>query len=137
MAAPITTQYRYVSGYGLTVCFTDNQGYNIGITPIAFANAAGTTSMTGTFSVNTSNTFTYVNLAPNMTGTAQVVINATASLIGDVLQIMAVGSTTATQSLVLSGNISSQTLSVGPNKTAFFYGQFNGTEFIGTGTVQS
>lgn len=132
----ITTQYRYISGYGLTYGETVNTGYNIGITPIAFNNAQGTTSMTGTFSVNTSNTFTYVNLANVGTGTAQVVVNATASLIGDTLNIMAIAGA-STYSVVLSGNISSQTLAVSANKTGFFYGQFNGTEFIGTGTVQS
>lgn len=131
-----TTKYRYVSGVGQRVGFTDNQGYNIGITPITFTAGSGTTSMSGTFSVNTSNSYTYVNLQGPLVGTANIVINATQGLIGDNLQIMVQGGS-ATQSVVLSGNISAQTVSVGVSKTAYFDGQFNGTEFIGTATVQS
>lgn len=131
------SQYRYNTNYGIRTGFTDNQGYNIGITPIVFTAAGGTTSMSGTFSVNTSNSFTYVNLVGPLTGNSYVNVNATYSYIGDQLCIMAQGSATATYSLTLDGNISSQVLSIGTGKTAYFTGQFNGTEFIGTGTVQS
>lgn len=132
MAQNITT-YRYNSGLGLRTGFTDNQGYNISITPIVATSGNGTTSMAGTFSVNTGNTtFNWVNLQNPLTGTANIVINATASQIFDELNIMVRGGS-ATQSVVLSGDcaaVTSLTTTLSPNKYMKINGQFNGTVFI-------
>ena len=125
MATP-TTQYRYVSGLGIRTGFTDNQGYNIGITPIVL------TQSSGTFSVNPSNLYTFVNLPTALTGTANIVINATSSLIFDHCDIMVQGGST-TYSVILSGNVASATsltTAIPPNKYSKISGMYNGTAFL-------
>lgn len=133
------TTYRYNSGLGLRTGFTDNQGYNISITPIVATSGAGTSSMTGTFSVNTGNTtYNWANLAAPLVGIANIVINATASQIFDQLTIMVQGGV-ATQSVVLSGDVKSATSltsTLSPSKFLLIDGMFNGQYFI-VNTIQT
>ena len=137
MAQSITT-YRYVSSYGIRTGSTDCTGYTLGVTPIVLASGQGTSSSSGTFSVNCSNDFTYVNLPNVLVGNANIVINATASQIYDHLEIMVKGGST-TYSVVLSGDVAaatSLTTSLTANKYLKYSGQFNGSVFI-LGSVQT
>ncbi len=134
MATP-TTQYRYVTSYGILSGSTDNTGYNYDITPIKFTTAQGTSSMFGTFSVYPMKNHTFVNLetVPSGTGTAQIVINATYSQIFDECTILAVGAASGTYSVVLSGNavaVTSLTVNIPATKSLKLSGVYNGTNFI-------
>lgn len=133
MAQNILT-YRYNNGLGIRTGFTDNQGYNISITPIVATSGEGTSSMAGTFSINAGNTtYTWANLTGPLTGTSNIVINATASQIYDQMKIMVQGAASGTTSVVLSGDAASEgslTTSLTATKYLVYDGIFNGKVFV-------
>lgn len=137
MATPTSTS-RIGSNFGITTGFTDNTGIAIGESYKLFTNGTGTSSMLGTMSYAPTTQYTYIQAA-TAAGNITLSINATNSRICDTLVVMFQGHASTTYSVTYHGNIkgSGSSFNISPAKAVMYQGVYNGTNFLGSATIQA